>query len=102
RTFDLPNFVEEPAKADQRELLTNRPRIREALALAVRDTAVLGDGPGRPHVAGLGGTLFPDHLVTVELAGVLRFVALISALAIARPKPPVQPATSPLASSSRL
>jgi NADH-quinone oxidoreductase subunit J len=43
------------------------------------------------HVAGLGGTLYSDHLVTVELAGALLFVALIGALAIAAPKPPVRP-----------
>jgi NADH-quinone oxidoreductase subunit J len=44
------------------------------------------------HVAGLGGTLYTDHLVTVELAGALLFVALIGALSIASPKPPVRPA----------
>ena len=38
------------------------------------------------HVAGLGGTLFTDHLVTVEVAGLLLFVALIGAVAIATPK----------------
>jgi len=43
------------------------------------------------HVAGLGGTLYTDHLVTVELAGALLFVALIGALAIASPKPPIRP-----------
>jgi NADH-quinone oxidoreductase subunit J len=43
------------------------------------------------HVAGLGGTLFNDHLVTVELAGALLFAALIGALAIASPKPPIRP-----------
>ncbi len=43
------------------------------------------------HVAGLGGTLYADHLVTVEVAGALLFVALIGALAIASPKPPVRP-----------
>jgi NADH-quinone oxidoreductase subunit J len=50
------------------------------------------------HVAGLGGALFTDHLVTVELAGALLFVALIGALMIAAPKPPVRPArpTPPL------
>ncbi len=46
---------------------------------------------GGRHVAGLGGTLFTDHLVTVELAGALLFVALIGALAIATPKSPIRP-----------
>jgi NADH-quinone oxidoreductase subunit J len=49
------------------------------------------DAAGR-HVAGLGGALYTDHLVTVELAGALLFVALIGALMIAAPKPPVRPA----------
>ncbi|WP_435005851.1 NADH-quinone oxidoreductase subunit J family protein [Tundrisphaera lichenicola] len=46
------------------------------------------------HVAGLGGTLYTDHLVTVELAGALLFVALIGALAIATPKAPIRPSTA--------
>ena len=49
------------------------------------------DRAGGRHVAGLGATLYTDHLVTVELAGALLFVALIGALAIASPKPPVRP-----------
>jgi NADH-quinone oxidoreductase subunit J len=48
------------------------------------------------HLAGLGGTLYSDHLVTVELAGALLFVALVGAVAIAAPRPPVRPSrTSP-------
>jgi NADH-quinone oxidoreductase subunit J len=46
------------------------------------------------HVAGLGGTLYTDHLVTVELAGALLFAALIGVIAIATPKTPVRPSTS--------
>jgi NADH-quinone oxidoreductase subunit J len=46
-----------------------------------------------PHVASLGTALFTDHLLVVELAGSLLFVALIGALAIASPKPPIRPAT---------
>ncbi len=45
------------------------------------------------HVAGLGAALYTDHLVTVELAGALLFVALIGALSIAAPRPPIRPAT---------
>ena len=44
-----------------------------------------------PHVAALGGTLFADHLISVEIAGVILFVALIGALAIASPKAPIRP-----------
>ena len=65
---------------------------------AVRPTAILPvprptpDGGRAPqHVAGLGGTLFTDHLVSVEVAGILLFVALVGALVIATPKPPVRP-----------
>ena len=39
----------------------------------------------------VGETLYTDHLITVELAGALLFVALVGALAIASPKPPVRP-----------
>lgn len=49
------------------------------------------DNASGRHVSGLGGTLYTDHLVTVELAGALLFVALIGALAIASPKPLVRP-----------
>lgn len=49
------------------------------------------DGERKPHVAGLGESLYTDHLISVELAGTLLFVALIGALAIATPKAPVRP-----------
>jgi NADH-quinone oxidoreductase subunit J len=67
--------------------------VAEVLDRAVRPTARLTDASGQPkrHVAGLGETLYTDHLVTVELAGALLFVALIGALAIATPKPPIRP-----------
>ena len=48
-------------------------------------------GPFGRHVAGLGGTLYTEHLVTVELAGALLFAALIGALAIATPRAPIRP-----------
>src|SRR5206468_3108195 len=55
--------------------------VTEALGRAIRPTARLhaADGRPKPHVAGLGETLYSDHLVTVELAGALLFVALIGA-----------------------
>ncbi len=59
-----------------------------------------GRGAFNGHVAGLGGTLYTEHLVTVELAGALLFAALISALAIATPKTPVRPSTSDAASKA--
>jgi NADH-quinone oxidoreductase subunit J len=45
----------------------------------------------KPDVAGLGETLYADHLLTVELAGSLLFVALIAAVAITNPRRPVRP-----------
>lgn len=51
-------------------------------------------GTPPPHVAGLGGTLFADHLIAVEAAGALLLVAMIGAAAIATPKPPVRPLTT--------
>lgn len=67
--------------------------VKAVLERAVRPTAKLyaADGRFKPHVAGLGETLYTDHLVTVELAGALLFVALIGALSIAPPKPPIRP-----------
>lgn len=63
------------------------------IARASRPTAQLADERGamKPHVAGLGETLYTDHLVTVELAGALLFVALVGAVAIATPKAPARP-----------
>ncbi len=51
----------------------------------------------KPDVAGLGEALYADHLVTVELAGSLLFVALIAAVAITNPKRPVRPGDASLA-----
>jgi NADH-quinone oxidoreductase subunit J len=70
-----------------------RTPIDLVFASASRPTAQLTDDRGRekPHVAGLGETLYTDHLVTVELAGALLFVSLIGAVAIATPRAPVRP-----------
>ena len=78
-----------------RRLQPSLPATRRVLGASLSETGRLPDAQspvssGR-HVAGLGGTLYTDHLVTVELAGALLFVALIGALAIAAPKPPVRP-----------
>jgi NADH-quinone oxidoreductase subunit J len=63
-----------------------------------RPTLQLNDREARakPHVAGLGETLYTDHLITVELAGALLFVALVGALSIAAPRPPIRPGAGPL------
>ncbi len=68
--------------------------VRPATA-RLRERPAGENGPPAPHVAGLGGTMFADHLVSVEVAGVLLFIALIGALAIVTPKPPVRPGDRP-------
>ncbi len=67
--------------------------LSEVLRRASRPTAQLPErsNPAGPHVAGLGATLFADHLIAVELAGGLLFIALVGAIAIATPKPPIRP-----------
>ncbi|MFI5460479.1 MAG: NADH-quinone oxidoreductase subunit J [Isosphaerales bacterium] len=42
----------------------------------------------KPNVAGLGESLYTVHLITVGLAGVLLFVALVGAVAITNPRRP--------------
>ena len=42
----------------------------------------------KPNVAGLGESLYTTHLVTVGLAGVLLFVALVGAVVITDPSCP--------------
>jgi NADH-quinone oxidoreductase subunit J len=67
------------------------PALSEPLAVldrAYRPTSWLSDAKGieKQNVAGLGESLYTDHLVTVGLTGVLLFVALVGAVAIANPR----------------
>lgn len=70
-------------------------RLALVIAKAVPETSRLPErgesGETPAHVAGLGGSLFTDHLVTVQVVGLLLFVALIGAVAIATPKAPIRP-----------
>lgn len=63
------------------------------LTRALRPTSSLFDSQGtlKPNVAGLGEALYTDHLLTVELAGTLLFVALVAAVVITNPRRPVRP-----------
>ena len=65
--------------------------LTEPLAVfdrAYRPTSWIYDSKGveKQNVAGLGESLYTDHLVTVGLSGFLLFVALVGAVAIANPK----------------
>jgi len=57
---------------------------------ALPPTTRIFDGPDqpKPNVAGLGASLYTDHLVTAGLASALLFVALVGAVAITNPKRP--------------
>jgi NADH-quinone oxidoreductase subunit J len=71
-------------------------KTRMVIERSNRPTAQLPNEPKDgnapvPHVAGLGGTLFTDHLIAAELVGVLLFVALVGAIVIASPRPPIRP-----------
>jgi NADH-quinone oxidoreductase subunit J len=85
--------------ADRRSLRSDQ-EVPSVINRAVRPTARLPrpaseKGATPPHVAALGGTLYTDHLITIEIAGAILFVALVGAAAIATPKPPVRPGDSP-------
>lgn len=77
--------------------LSDRSGIGAVLKQAIRPTSSLRDSSGadKANVAGLGEALYTDHLVTVELAGGLLFVALIAAVAITNPRRPVRPGDRP-------
>ncbi len=72
----------------ERFRLENDTPAKLALDRVFRPTSADHDAEGlaKPDVAGLGESLYTDHLVTVELAGSLLFAALITAIVIANPK----------------
>jgi NADH-quinone oxidoreductase subunit J len=64
--------------------------LAEVLRRADRQTSRTNDTSGeqKPNVAGLGESLYTDHLITVGFSGILLFAALIGAVAITNPKRP--------------
>ncbi len=81
--------------ANLRNRVAHDPAARRVLELAQSPTNSMayvdqvGDparGVPHPHVAGLGGTLYTDHLVTVELVGAVLFIALVGAVSIGLPR----------------
>lgn len=76
-----------PQLSDYYKLAPTSP-IALVLDQGLRPTARLVDRDGRekPNTAGLGESLYSDHLLTAGFAGVLLFVALIGAVAVAGPR----------------
>jgi NADH-quinone oxidoreductase subunit J len=77
-----------PREITERYKLGKKSTIASVLNRALRPTARLVDRNDRekPNTAGLGESLYSDHLMTAGLAGVLLFVALVGAVAIANPR----------------
>jgi NADH-quinone oxidoreductase subunit J len=76
--------------------LSDTHPAKPVLASSLRPTSALQDSRGadKPNVAGLGEALYSDHLITVELAGTLLFVALIAAVLITNPQRPLRAGSS--------
>jgi NADH-quinone oxidoreductase subunit J len=84
--------------------LSDQSALGAIVRQAVRPTSSLRDPSGaeKANVGGLGEALYTDHLVTVELAGGLLFIALIAAVVITNPRRPVRPGeASPEAGAAR-
>jgi NADH-quinone oxidoreductase subunit J len=79
-----------PRPRDVVERLRLDPKNPVALVFdhSLRPTARLTGPTGqeKPNTAGLGESLYTDHLITAGLASVLLFVALIGAIAITNPR----------------
>jgi NADH-quinone oxidoreductase subunit J len=86
---ELPRLLANGPKRDAATLVVDRAISAETARF--RDVVATEAGVPAPHVAGIGATLFTDHLIAVEVAGAILFVALVGAAAIATPKPPVRP-----------
>jgi NADH-quinone oxidoreductase subunit J len=65
--------------------------LERALPTISRLPEATGQSADGSHVESLGATLYTEHLVTVEVAGVLLFAALVGALVIAAPRAPIRP-----------
>jgi NADH-quinone oxidoreductase subunit J len=77
-----------PRQITERLRLDPKSPVGSVLDQALRSSSRLASSDGRekPNTAGIGESLYSDHLITAGLAGVLLFVALIGAVAIANPK----------------
>ena len=109
--YSLSSLTGDPsARVQGRAPLTRTREIREAYSLSTLSESLVVLDRGyrstswlyeprlydsklreKQNVAGLGEALYTDHLVTVGLTGVLLFVALVGAVAVAHPKPIERP-----------
>lgn len=106
----IPPEGEPPLAADEIPLLRTTdllarvdpnlaPGPHRVLARAVTDqnrmlpdsSAQAANGFPSPRMAALGAILYTDHLVTVEVAGAILFIALVGAASIATPRPQIRP-----------
>jgi NADH:ubiquinone oxidoreductase subunit 6 (subunit J) len=69
-------------RADGKAAADGKPGAREAVADGAVLLAARAELPAR-NVAGLGYTLYSEHLISVELAGTLLLVATVGAVAVA-------------------
>lgn len=85
-TFQQPLVPGQNLAAHHRLVEGNPTKIVVDRVFRQTSAAQTPEGLEKPDVAGLGESLYTDHLVTVELAGSLLFAALIAAIVIANPK----------------
>src|SRR5690606_13718390 len=85
----VPETARLPLPAEPRGPLRGEDAVTPGPGEAAGATDGDAEGPGAgrdatprtpAHVAGIGATLFTDHLLTVEVVGLLLFVALIGAV----------------------
>jgi NADH-quinone oxidoreductase subunit J len=78
--------------------------MNDVLNRSQRPTSLIADSQSpsldKPNVAGLGGSIYTDHLVTAGIAGALLFVALIGAVSITNPPKPKTAGRVPVAAES--
>ncbi|MHB1559413.1 MAG: NADH-quinone oxidoreductase subunit J family protein [Isosphaeraceae bacterium] len=97
RSYDLGTFLGDSDRPVLEQSLTTTSQISEPPPPP--DPAAPFDRPSgraeKPNVAGLGASLYSDHLVTAGIAGALLFVALIGCVAITNPRRPIRPGNDP-------
>jgi NADH-quinone oxidoreductase subunit J len=75
------------ASGDRAAALVIERAVGPTARMPIVDSDLAARGMPPPHVAGLGGTLYTDHLLAVEIVGAILFVALVGAASIATPRP---------------